>query len=300
MVGTARSCLLTTLLLVGGWAALSGAVMAYLQHAHGLGPQATGGVSLMAGGFAWVSVGLLWGAVRALRERSALARALEGTPPVDGTLTALAGRLEPTGRRLTSPLEGRECVLYAYQVLVDRGSGRRRHVAPAYRGTALVPCSIVTASGSYRLLAVPDLGEVEPSALSRESALARATEHVRRTVFRPAKESARELEECWSDADGSYRSDVSYVEPGEALDLAACRFEERHVRPGAPVCVIGPFSESRGGIVPHANVFKPVRLVPGDTARVASALLATAVRRLAIGLLVAGAAAGLVAAFLSR
>ena len=32
---------------------------------------------------------------------------------------------------------------YGYQVLVDKGSGRRRHVAPAYRGTALVPSSMI-------------------------------------------------------------------------------------------------------------------------------------------------------------
>ena len=72
------------------------------------------------------------------------------------------------------------------------------------------------------------------------------------------------------------------------------------MRPGAPVCVIGPFSESRGGIVPHANLFKPVRLVPGDTARVASALVASAFRRLGLGLLAGAAAAGVVAAFVSR
>ena len=98
----------------------------------------------------------------------------------------------------------------------------------------------------------------------------------------------------------SYRADVSWVEPGEAVDLAGCRFEERHVRAGAPVCVIGPFSEARGGIVPHPNLFKPVRLLAGDAARVASDLAASAVRRLVIGLLAGAAAAGVVAASLSR
>jgi hypothetical protein len=295
-----RACVSASLLLLGGWAALAGAVMAYLQRAHGQAPPATLGVSLIAGGVAWVAAGLLWGSVRALRERSALAKALRGEPPVDGRITALAGRLEPTGRRLTSPLGGAECVLYGYEILVDRGSGKRRTIAPCYRGVALAPSAVVTATGTYRLLAVPDLAEVEGAALSRDAALARATDLVRRTTFRPKSAAACEREECWSDDDGSYRSDVSYVEPGETLDLAECRFEERHVRPGAPVCVIGPFSESRGGIVPHPNLFQPVRLVPGDTARVASALVASAFRRLGLGLLAGAVAAGVVAAFLSR
>ncbi|HYN03802.1 MAG TPA: hypothetical protein VE359_15245, partial [Vicinamibacteria bacterium] len=262
-------------------------------------PTATLGVGLFAGGIGWLAAGLLWAAVKAWRERAALADAVAGRPPVDGKAAVLTGRLEPMGKKVTAPLDGAECLVYAYEILVDRGSGKRRTIAPCYRGSALAPSAIVTAAGTYRLLAVPDLDGVEPAALSEATALARATEYVRHTTFRPRTTSARELEERWCDDDGAYRADVSYVE-GAAVDLAACRLVQRHVRPSAPVCVFGLYSETRGGIVPHPNWGRPTRLMVGDAARVAADLGASAVRRLAVGLLAGAAAAGLVAAFLSR
>jgi hypothetical protein len=273
--------------------------MAFLQRSYGHPPTATLGVGLFAGGIGWVSAGLLWAAVKAWRERAALADAVAGRPPVDGKAAVLTGRLEPMGKKVTAPLDGAECLVYAYEILVDTGSGKRRHIAPLYRGTALAPCSILTATGTYRLLAVPELDGLEPEALSREAALARAAEYVRRTTFRPRTTSAGELEERWCDDDGAYRADVSYVE-GKAVDLASCSLVQRHVRPGAPVCVFGLYSETRGGIVPHPNWAKPTRLFLGDAARVARDLASSALRRLAVGLLAGAAAAGLVAAFLSR
>lgn len=294
-----RACAISGLLWVGGWLALSGVLMAFLQQAYGQPPAATLGVGLLAGGIGWLSAGLLWAAVKARRQRVALAEALRGQPPADGREVVLAGRLEPMGRKLIAPFDGAECLAYAYEILVDRGSGKRRSIAPCYRGSALAPSAIHTPTGTHRLLSVPVLDEVEPDALAGGTALARATDYVRRTTFRPRTTSARELEEQWSDDDGTYRADVSYVD-GEAVDLASCRLVQRIVRPGAPVCVFGRYSEARGGIVPHSNWGKPTRLMVGDAARVAADLGASAVRRLVIGLLAGAAAAGLVAAFLSR
>jgi hypothetical protein len=294
-----RACAISGLLWLGGWLAFSGALMALLQRSYGVPPAASLGVSLFAGGIGWVSAGLLWAAVTAWRHRAALAGALRGLPPADGREVVLAGRLEPLGRKLVAPFDGRECLAYAYEILVDRGSGKRRTIAPVYRGSALALSAIHTPTGTHRLLAVPALEGVEPDALAGGTALARATDYVRRTPFRPRTTSARELEEQWSDDDGAYRADVSYVE-GEAVDLASCRLVQRLVRPGAPVCVFGLYSEARGGIVPHPNWGRPTRLMVGDTARVAADLGASAVRRLVIGLLAGAAAAGLVAAFLSR
>ncbi len=294
-----RACAISGLLWLGGWLALSGVLMAFLQRAYGQPPAATLGVGLLAGGIGWLSAGLLWAAARAWRQRAALAEALRGQSPADGREVVIAGRLEPMGRKLTAPLDGAECLAYAYEILVDRGSGRRRTIAPCYRGSALAPSAIQTPTGTHRLLAVPVLDGVEPEALAGATAFAHATDYVRRTTFRRRTTSARELEEQWSDDDGAYRADVSYVED-EAVDLASCRLVQRLVRPGAPVCVFGLYSEARGGIVPHPNWGRPTRLMVGDAARVAADLGASAVRRLVIGLLAGAAAAGLVAAFLSR
>lgn len=294
-----RGCATSGLLGLGGWLAFVGAVLAFLWHSHGIAPPASLGVGLLAGGFAWLSAGLLWAAVRAWRLRGALARSLAGQPPVDGRPAVLVGRLEALGRTLEAPLDGSECLAYSYEILVDRGSGKRRSIAPCYRGIALAPSSILTAAGRYRLLAVPVLDRVEAAALSEATPRVKASEYVRRTTFRSRKTSARELEERWCDDDGAYRADVSYVED-QAVDLDTCHLVQRHVPPGAPVCVFGTYSEARGGIVPHASWARPTRLLVGDGARVAADLRATAIRRLVLGLLAGAAAAFLVAAFLSR
>ncbi len=111
---------------------------------------------------------------------------------------------------MKAPFDGSPAVAYAYEVSQVIGSGKSRRHLVHYKGIGLVPSRLLTASGNYQLLAVPDF-EGPPQPLSHGEMLANAEKYVATTSFQPRKTSARELEERWSDADGAYRSDVSYV-----------------------------------------------------------------------------------------
>ena len=293
MKGAAAGCLLG----LGAWLGAAGAVSWLLQTRGGFAFTATIGVSALAGLFAAAAVGLLYAAYTNRRERAALLSGIAGVRPADGPGAVVVGMIEAMGPLLHGPMDGAPCLIYSYEVTETRGSGKRRFIYKHFRGAALTPSTIVTASGSYRLLTVPDLEPAEPSNTASERSAA-FERYARTTTFIRKDAAAQELSDRWSDDDGAYRGDVAY-EDLDAVNLTNCQLEQRHVAPGVRVCVFGTFSSAKGGIVPSTGLQAPPRLIVGDVTQVAATLAAAARTRLIVGLLATAVAAGLVAAFMN-
>ena len=189
------------------WLAVSAAISYALQGRYGTRAGGTIGVSLVAGGCVWAAVGLLSSSVSRWRERAAINGGVAGVHPADGKAAVLVGTIEPTGPVLTAPLDGSPCVTYSYEIHDDRGQGKRRSITPVVRGVALTASTIVTRTGSHKLLVVPQIDAAEPVA-SRDEMIANFQQYATRTTFTARKGSADELLAQWNDADGEYRSDV--------------------------------------------------------------------------------------------
>ncbi len=278
------------------WLLVSLAMSLLLQVRFGFSLPATIGVSLLAGAFAWASVGLLWSAFHRGKERSALMGGVAGVTPEDGAHAVLVGTAEATGPLLRAPLDGSSCVAYAYEIQDDRGTGRKRFISNVARGVALTPTAIVTRTGSYRLLAVPALEASEPTA-TRSQMIECFQRYAREAIFIDQKGSADELLAQWEDVDGRYRSDVAYA-PLADVDTSHWVLRQQHLAAGAQVCVFGRYSAARGGIVPSAG--GPVRLVRGNIEQVAASLQSMVVTRSLLAIGFAGAAAGVLWLFVTR
>ena len=283
---------------LGGWLATAAAISLALQARGGGGWIDTLGVSLMSGLLAWASVGLFYSAFQRWREQSVNGAGGAGVRPLNGNRAVLVGTLEPVGigPALRAPFDGAECLTYAYQVSEERGTGRRRSVFTHMRGVALAPSMIVTRTGSYRLLAVPRFEGDEPR-VPREQIIANLERYVQTTTFTPRDKSAQELTDQWNDADGTYRSDVSYTDLSQ-VNFGRCQLSQQAVRPGSPVCVFGYFSEADNGIIVSPAFTAATRLIRGRGEEVVAGLRSTARTHLVIGLFVAAAAFGLTLAFL--
>ena len=283
---------------LGGWLGVAAGIAWYLQARHGHTLVDTLGVAGGAGLIALGGARLLYSAFTAWRERSALLGGIAGVQPSDGPGAVLVGTLEPLGGRLRAPLDGLDCLAYSYAVTEDRGTGRKRVILTHFKGVGLAPSTIVTASGSFRLLTVPDLDAAAPGGTASDH-VAAFERYAGATAFTGAGTSAQELLDCWSDADGAYRSDVAYASL-EAVNLVNCRLVQQAVRPGARVCVFGTFSAEKCGIVPSATWAASPRLMVGNVEQVAASLGSTAKTRLVLGILISSGAAGLVAAFIAN
>jgi hypothetical protein len=180
-------------------------------------------------------------------------------------------------------------VAYTYEIRDDRGTGKQRTISNIARGVALAPATIVTRTGSYRLLAVPALEASAPSQ-SRSQMIANFERYARETTFIDKEDAADELLAQWADADGDYRSDVAYVRL-DGIETAKWVLQQQHLPPGSQVCVFGRYSSERRGIVPSAG--GTVRVIRGNADQVAASLQSKIVTRGLLGVAFAAASAGL-------
>ena len=295
-----KGCAFSGLLSLIGLAVIVLAIGAGLNYVYGGGPGDVIGVSLLAGFAGWISVNLLLSAFRAWRERAALNASIGGTQPVDGAHTILAGYIEPAGPGLRAPLSGRECAAYTFEVYEMRRVGKSSSKVVHCDGVALTPSSVVTAGGSYRLLAVPEL-DCDEIDLDRKAAIARAAELMRTLPFQPPPKpfTRPAIEDQWNDDDGEFRRDRRRTE--ERVDLERCRLTERLLERGARVCVFGRYSADKRAIVADPNDWtKITRVMKGDAAAVVAQLGSSIVRRLIGAAIAAGAAAGITFAFVAN
>lgn len=278
------------------WLLVSAGISLFLQAYAGFAAPATIGISLLAGAAAWASAGLLLSAVHRWRERSAITSGIAGVAPRDGASSVVVGTVEATGPVLRTPLDGSPCVAYNYRIDHVTGTGKQRFMAGVARGSALTPCVVVTRTGSYRLLAVPEL-EASTPAGSQSDMIASFQRYATTATFMSQKEGADELLAQWSDADGQYRADVGYPKLHDE-DTMHWVLHQQHLPPGSLVCVFGRFSQAQSGIVQPAGG-GPVRVVRGNVEQVAAGLRSKAVFRSVLGLLFGGASAGLLWLFVN-
>lgn len=273
------------LLGLGGWL-IAGMAIAFYLRRMGVASDASIGAAVFLGLFIWAGFGLLYSALRGLREWWALRAALAGGEPVDGAGAVLLGTLQPRAACLQAPFDGEDCVAYAYKVQLDSGSGRRRTITTCFEGVGLAPCTIATAVGYFRLLTVAELDAGTTSITNLQRA--EVERYVRATTFQPRTQSANELLRRWDDADGNYRSDIAAVSP-ERVDWARCTFSLQVVRPDSPVCVIGYFSAAQRAFVVPPAWAAATRILGGRPDAVALAIAATARSRLLWGFVLFGA-----------
>ena len=273
------------LLGLGGWLIAGVAIGWYLRRM-GVAPDASFGAAVFLGLFIWAGFGLLYSALRGLREWWAVRAALAGGEPADGAGAVLVGTLQPTAACLQAPFDGDDCVAYAYKVQLDSGSGRQRTITTCFQGVGLAPCTIATAVGYFRLLTVAELDPGTTSSTNLQRA--QVERYVRATTFKPKAQSADELLRRWDDADGNYRSDIAAVSP-EQVDWARCTYSQQVVRCDSPVCVIGYFSAAQRAFVVPPAWAAATRILGGRPDAVALAIAATARSRLLWGGMLIGA-----------
>jgi ribosomal protein S10 len=323
----------------GCFMALSGWVVLALAIALGLRAQAVPwaesmGIATLAGLPGWIAVGLLNSWFQLRRQRLAISGHATDMQPKDGAQAVLVGTLAPMApiglQLLTAPLTGEPCLAYSYQVTEICGTGKHRKTVTHAKGYAQLPATITTRTGSYKLLAVPELqGESDSESRSHKNLLditasdarvipalmgnklsqvapriraehdvhttqiAAFRAYAQETSFTSADKAAKELTERWADADGQYRSDVAYS-PLDSTNLLNCLFKQQVVKAGAPVCVFGTYSADKGGIVPSSAWRGSPRLLQGPVDQVAAKLRGTGRWHLILGLLFAAGCAALV------
>jgi hypothetical protein len=257
MKGCARSCL-------GSLAGCLGIIFAFHFWFEGLGIREDTRVpaSIGLGLLATLAISFLLGAVQSMRDRRLLKNALEGVPPVDGQWAGFAGTIRSSSP-LTSPLSGQRVVAFKYDIYAFTGSGKNRSKISYYEGSALAPSTISTNLGTYRLLAVPTfdmkLNDVDDATAARN-----AGAYIEATKFETndtAKEERQTVEKEWTDDDGNFRRDK---QDGTPADLSECKFAEQIIAQGAQVCVLGLYSQTRGGVIPDPNWAKQTRIIVGD------------------------------------
>lgn len=225
---------------------------------------------------------LLW----ARRDAAAFARFARRTPPTHGALTVAAGPIRALSAPLASPLGGRPCVAYDYEVLptgtTTRGSkdGQRRDLA----GFAMAASAVDTPLGSVRILGFPLLDEFP---LSREGGLeawARAEQYASRTPFEAVKgvgvfQLLRAVDDAVADADGAVRKDFRLTDG--PIPFGERMLRERVVPVGEMVCALGRYDSEKRGLVPAGATLN--RLWPGTAAQIRGRILRTARQQAVIG-----------------
>ncbi|HVS33520.1 MAG TPA: hypothetical protein VMS98_18945 [Thermoanaerobaculia bacterium] len=294
MKGCAVSAILQLLL----WLSVSAAVMWGVRERCGIPPEESFGPAAFTGLLLSIGIGFFAGIAQTTGERRQIQRALRGQRPADGRRVGIAGTIHADAGPILAPLSGARCVAFRYNIGMHTGSSRTAHFAVLYEGVAVTPSSIRTASGRYRLLAVPVIDG--PAESLDSAAKRRAADHIRTATFAdPQPAFTRpQVEKEWSDDDGSYRHERRRTDA--VVDLEKCTLTESVVREGAKVCVFGRYSAERGGIVADRNWAKQTRVMTTDPAAAAHLLGKRSLRYAIAGVIFCAAAAGVAFAAFDR
>jgi ankyrin repeat protein len=212
-------------------------------------------IAVLGGTFAWVLVASFIGFFTGGRDRAALRRAVNAEPLRDGRLEAANGPIRPLGAALEAPFTGRPCVVYQYDVK-QPGAGHSE-----FAGYALTPSAISTVRGSVRVLGWPILDKFpqEDATIDRARGLA----YLQSATFESLGPTRilSVVSELLADDDGTVRKDLRI---GDAtLDLAGRTITERIVPVGAPITMLGRWSDLKQGFTP-AGPSSLNRIFAGD------------------------------------
>jgi len=292
MKGCARSCLIG---LVGCLVSIAAFALLFVQlgaDANTLAVPAVG-----AGLLATLSISSAWSGVDRLRDRGRIRDAVAGQTPVDGSWAGFSGVIR-SASPITSPISGKSAVAFKYSISRRMGSGKSSYTVTYYEGAALASPRISTNVGTFKLLAVP-LFDMATSDVEKSEAVRNAEAYIAATTFETTatpKEERQTAEKEWTDDDGFFRRDKRGADDAE---LALCHLNEQMIAQGASVCVLGLYSQARGGIIPDPNWARQTRVILGD-GEAGVVQLGTSARRYFIGAFVfAAMAAGIAWAYIS-
>lgn len=236
--------------------------------------------------FAAIGLGGLGHLYYARRDSAAFRRAERRQAPSHGDLTVIAGRIRPLGFPLTSPLGGKACVAYDYDVVtkVKARKGQQETTAADLAGIALTPCVIESADTSMRLIGFPLLDEFPRIYHQGHAALARVRAYAAATRFDEMRGLAKvrlmtELEDAIDDADGAVRKDFRLSDADIPFENRQLR--ERIVEVDQKVCAIGFYDEEKRGLVPKGSM--PNRLWPGTLGSVRKQVVSAAGTQAVVG-----------------
>lgn len=292
MKGCARSCLIG---LVGCLVAITAFVLLFLQL--GADPNSVAVPAVAAGLLGTLSISSAWYALDMLRDRGRIRDAIAGHAPVDGKWAGFSGTIR-SGSPITSPISGKSAVAFKYSISRRVGSGKSAYTATYYEGAALASPRISTNVGTFKLLAVP-LFDMATSDVERGEAVRNAEAYIAATTFETKatpKGDRQTFEKEWTDDDGFFRRDRHGADDA---DLALCQLNEQMIAQGASVCVLGLYSQAKGGIIPDPNWAHQTRIILGD-GETGLVQLGTSARRYFIGAFAfAAMAAGIAWAYIS-
>jgi hypothetical protein len=228
-------------------------------------------IGLLGGTFAAMLLSSFVGLFTGNRDRAAIRRAMNMEPMQDGRLEAASGPLEALDKPLEAPFTGQACVVYEYDVK-RQGQG-----ASDYTGYAMAPCAVRTLRGPVRMLGWVMLDQF-PASADQQIDRARGERYLASATLEPLGITSilSVFKDLVADDDGTIRKD--YRIDGDGT-LQGRRIHERIVPVGAPVTLLGHWSEARGGFVadgPNVN-----RLFRGDLAAVQKQTGGNPVRTLA-------------------
>ncbi len=292
MRGCARSCLIG---LVGCLVSIAAFVLLLLQL--GADPNSVAVPAVAAGLLATLSISSAWYALDMLRDRGRIRDAIAGQAPVDGKWAGFSGTIR-SASPIPSPISGKSAVAFKYSISRRVGSGKSAHTLTYYEGAALASPRISTSVGTFKLLAVP-LFDMATTDVDRNEAVRNARAYIAATTFETnatPKEDRQTAEKEWTDDDGFFRRDKHGADDA---DLALCQLNEQMIAQGAAVCVLGLYSQAKGGIIPDPNWAHQTRIILGD-GEAGLVQLGKSARRYFIGAFVfAAMAAGIAWAYIS-
>lgn len=215
-----------------------------------------------AGLLATLSIASAWSGFDRLRDRGRIRDAIAGQAPVDGKWAGFSGTIR-SAAPITSPISGKSAVAFKYSVSRRVGSGKSAYTVTYYEGAALASPRISTRVGTFKLLAVP-LFDMATSEVEQSEAVRNAAAYIAATTFETKatpKEERQTAEKEWTDDDGFFRRDRHSADEAE---LALCQLNEQMIAQGAQVCVLGLYSQAKGGIIPDPNWANQTRVILGD------------------------------------
>jgi hypothetical protein len=234
------------LLLIGAYAYVA------LGRIHDLVPAL--GVGVLGGTFAGMLLSSFVGLFTGNRDRAAIRRAVNMEPMKDGRLEAASGPLHALDKPLEAPFSGQPCVAYEYDV---KRPGRG---ASDYAGYAMAPCAVQTLRGPVRMLGWVMLDQF-PAATDQQIDRTRGERYLSSAVLERLGVTSilSVFKDLVADDDGTIRKDYRIDGDGS---LDGRLITERALPVGAPVTLLGHWSEARGGFVANGPAVN--RLFRGD------------------------------------
>jgi hypothetical protein len=242
--------------------------------------------AITVGSVVWLGCVLVTGARFAFRDWRARERLARGERPNDGDLVTAIGAIRPTLEPLVSPVSGRACVIYSYDIGPPSGG---QTVTRDYSGFGMTRCTLYTPRGTFGLGSFPVLEGVPRSKGDR----ARATAYIASARF----EAIDGFAAVKSLVMGLYREtppirkDWRIGEP--TIDAERVEASERIIVPGDVVTVTGRYVSARNEIVSDLQEKGYLRLDKGERAMQEASLPWGAIRGVAGGLVLIAAVNGI-------